>query len=609
MLGSTTILSLLGVTFATAETTFSTSEFSGKFASGSGVLQSLVPQSDTGFDFSPSDVFAQRDGVGNYHTGDLTFHWRVEGSEYLANCRQCCATYISAHHPRVAVCRQRRLNASSESAKSRITDHRNRGHLGFLSNSITSLRTETPDDTTNKCSFVDPYIGPGCGVCSAWRINRPSSKGFTPGEILSLAYAQNGWSDTDPWNEATSSSLMPGDTVTFGLRFSIASQDESDPFNRSPSIIAYDYGARAQILQEQRVWIAGLSDEGGSSYSAAAMKTSVHPLADEVLKLEQMANHFVWGTLQDADSTGNDVLYGVKRSVFYYEPDKVPGYAYDSNIDWTTWESWNQFDAWSVLASLRLRPCHHRVLGIVQCRARKPRHTHTARPENALEQVMASRQQFWAGESDPFGSEMAWDSTGQEGVYIWSKYFNDSATVDKTLRSIRGYMPTVAHWGWNGNARRYWDFVYGGKLEQVERMIHHYGSSLNAIPLLDNYMYESSPSDVAAFYDLRVGYGGNTGPLANINPDGFASTAFHSFPDVMAWDNYTGDYGPNFNGQINGGTSFLVEHPDFGWVSFGGNVQCENDTVTVQPRDLVRRRFYVAAVGLFLRLTPAKSIT
>ena len=55
-----------------------------------------------------------------------------------------------------------------------------------------------------------------------------------------------------------------------------------------------------------------------------------------------------------------------------------------------------------------------------------------------------------------FGSEMAWDSTGQEGVYVWSKYFNDTTTATNVINSIMAYQPTVAHWGYNGNARRYW---------------------------------------------------------------------------------------------------------------------------------------------------------
>lgn len=55
-----------------------------------------------------------------------------------------------------------------------------------------------------------------------------------------------------------------------------------------------------------------------------------------------------------------------------------------------------------------------------------------------------------------FASEMAWDSTAQEGVYAWSKFFNDSTTAINALNSILAYQPTVPHWGYNGNARRYW---------------------------------------------------------------------------------------------------------------------------------------------------------
>jgi hypothetical protein len=48
---------------------------------------------------------------------------------------------------------------------------------------------------------------------------------------------------------------------------------------------------------------------------------------------------------------------------------------------------------------------------------------------------------------------VAWDSTGEEGVYAWSAYFNDTKTATNSLNAILAYQPTVAHWGYNGNAR------------------------------------------------------------------------------------------------------------------------------------------------------------
>jgi hypothetical protein len=40
---------------------------------------------------------------------------------------------------------------------------------------------------------------------------------------------------------------------------------------------------------------------------------------------------------------------------------------------------------------------------------------------NAVEAAMKLRADAWDKQSEPFGSEMAWDCTGQEGVYYWSK--------------------------------------------------------------------------------------------------------------------------------------------------------------------------------------------
>jgi hypothetical protein len=192
---------------------------------------------------------------------------------------------------------------------------------------------------------------------------------------------------------------------------------------------------------------------------------------------------------------------------------------------------------------------------------------------------------------------MAWDSTGQEEVYAWCKYFGYDDKAKVSLDSIIGYMPTLPHWGYNGCARRYWDFLYGGKLSRYERQLHHYGSGLNAIPVMNQY--RENPED---YYLLRVGYGGTMGALSNIDQEGFASVAFHSFPDTLKWDAYTGDYGPNFFGHaLNTGT-YVIHHPEFGWQAFGGNVRTEGHVVRVKTLDSLRRRVYLAPFGLYLSL-------
>jgi hypothetical protein len=215
-----------------------------------------------------------------------------------------------------------------------------------------------------------------------------------------------------------------------------------------------------------------------------------------------------------------------------------------------------------------------------------------------------------------FGSEMAWDSTGQEGVYYWSRFFNDTNnTAINALNSILAYEPLIPHWGYNGNARRYWynslylsgcrrlirylnrDNIYGGKLMRIERQLHHYGSGLNSLPVISAFMSPPTPSTtfIPDYYLLRLGFGGLSGPLSNIDSGGFAAASFHSFADTLKWDGYSGDYGPNFSGHSMGMGTFIVQHPTFGWQAFGGNVVVSSSgIVTVTTRDSVRRRVFIA---------------
>ena len=424
--------------------------------------------------------------------------------------------------------------------------------------------------------------------------------------------------------------------------------DPNDPFRRSPSVMSYDREADKIVSQDSRVWIAGLGDEGGSgSWLAAAMKQFGQPNRDEIAKYEQFIDGVLWGGLQYKDGANK---YGVRKSMFFYSPADVPGFQYDPALNWTTWTSWKKADAesigrgynyphvvaayWSMYRLARnhsglvsnhpwdwyleqayqttkftfSRSANNRrrvgyvelglmegdiFLAVLQDLKREG----WAEKAADVESLMKERTERWRKEAYPFGSEMAWDSTGQEEVYAWCDYFgyDDKALV--SLNSIIGYMPTVPHWGYNGNARRYWDFLYGGKLRRIERQLHHYGSGLNAIPALSHY--RKHPEDD---YLLRIGYGGTMGALTNIDQAGFASVAFHSFPSTLKWDAYSGDYGPNFFGHALNTATYVVNHPEFGWQAFGGNVKRKGDWVKVQPLDSFRMRFYIAPRGLWLTL-------
>lgn len=76
--------------------------------------------------------------------------------------------------------------------------------------------------------------------------------------------------------------------------------------------------------------------------------------------------------------------------------------------------------------------------------------------------------------------------------------------------------------------------------------------------------------------------------------------AFHSFPDTLKGDDYSGDYGPSFLGMMLGAGTYVADDPDVGLIAYGGNLSMKSETVTVQPRDAVRRRVYVASMGVYV---------
>jgi hypothetical protein len=421
--------------------------------------------------------------------------------------------------------------------------------------------------------------------------------------------------------------------------------DEHDPFERAPAILSYDHETNRILTQESRVWIAGMSDEGGAgSWVAAMMKQLDNPVRQEIAKLERVVNETVVGKLQVA---GGKQAGGVRKSLFYYEPERHPGY-YDPSIDWQSWTAWSKEEADSLARSYnyphvaaghwvlyRLARNHqglvtlrdwrsyleHAYLTAVAMLRDAPRYAQFGQMEgevfleilkdlkregmmpqaDELEGLMSSRTEHWRSLAFPFGSEMAWDSTGQPEVYAWLRYFGYAHEAASTREVILGYDPTIPHWGYNGNARRYWDFLYAGKLKRIERQIHHYGSALNAVPLFD--AYRANPQD---FHLLRVAYGGLMGGIANIDEDGFGSAAFHAHPDAMRFDAITGDYGMGFFGHAYATASYLVNHPAFGWLGFGGEVSHSRDRVRIEPKDSGRSRLFIAPAGLWLTLQAGK---
>jgi hypothetical protein len=408
--------------------------------------------------------------------------------------------------------------------------------------------------------------------------------------------------------------------------------DPNDPFGRTDSFLPFNRETNAMVLQHSHSWFVGLSDEIGAGASVAmAMKNLAQPNAAEIALLEKYANHTLWGHVQNPD-------YSVRASLFYYDPKLHPGYytirgGWDKARTETTWRSFNYPHVTAVYWALyRLARDHeglvktqpwswyldHAYRTIMAIKQFAPGYAEVGLmvgsvfPEvirdlrregwndkaDEVEAYMRQRESRWVKLRYPFGSEMPWDSTGQEEIYTWCRYFGADDKARVTVDAVLGYMPTVPNWAYNGAARRYFDApVNGNRWPHIIRTTNHYGPAINAIPVLDDY--RRSPDD---FYLLRVGYAGMDQVLANIDSEGFASYGFDCDPAILKFDPYTADYGIAFYGYSRCAGAYAMKHPEFGWLGFGCEVTATGKTIRITPRDGIRKRMFIAPISAWLTL-------
>jgi hypothetical protein len=212
--------------------------------------------------------------------------------------------------------------------------------------------------------------------------------------------------------------------------------------------------------------------------------------------------------------------------------------------------------------------------------------------------LQQARANVWQSLPFPFGSEFPWDSTGQEEIYLTAQRFSLYTLSNSTLRAVLAYTHSIPNWGYHGAARRFWDYVYNGCEELndgIERVLHHYGSGLNALPLM--HAYDRNPDDI---YLLEVGVGSITGPLTNIQLNGASSMGLHGDPSKLIHDYYDADYGMSFYGLASLHSAYAVNHTTLGQaVCYLCDLTTSTDNTvwSVMPRDAFHRRVYIEPLG------------
>ena len=224
--------------------------------------------------------------------------------------------------------------------------------------------------------------------------------------------------------------------------------------------------------------------------------------------------------------------------------------------------------------------------------------------------VQVARAEIWGNLSFPYGSEMPWDSTGQEELYTFAMRLGDDTLAQRTLAAVKAYTPDVPHWGYSGSARRYFDFlVYGSprlSSGDTEREFHHYGSGLNSAVLLG--AYRRFPNESLA---LRAGFAASWGAFAAVDVEsGAPSMAFHADPALLRWDYYSGDAGQNIFGALRMAGCYLDNRTEEGrLVGFGCDVvAAAGSRFLVSPLDAARRLLYIGPLGASVALRGSGSI-
>jgi hypothetical protein len=481
----------------------------------------------------------------------------------------------------------------------------------------------------------------------------------------------------------------------------------SDPWRRSPGFMGSDAdadnGKGAALVEEPRVFMAGMSDESGASAPLAmAVKQLGLPVASEVAKLEE----YVFGTLWAGASgdrrhflQGKD--FSVRLSMLYWSDaiDAAPKgdaqafapslYAHCHKC-WATCSKKRDccywMHCWSEEHSLETWRAYNypHVTTVYWALYRLGRHFSPPLTKRAdwkwyleqagrtaiamwkfggrgtsqwglmvgstfatvlrdlqregmdalaseLEATKQRRMSKWMSMIFPYGSEFPWDSTGHEEIHTWLLHDGKLRDANRTVQAVLAYSTVVPHWAYCGSARRYWDFTINGKTQWGnEREFHHYGSTLNAVAVLDSY--RAYPR---RHYLLQLGACSLLGHLSNIHPSGAASMAWHGDPGLLRRDGFSGDYGPGLYGYFRSAASYVTCMPPHGWVcalcdlhDLGASspqdaAQAGRPTVDpslspagcdarsslrIIPRDALRRRAYLAPLGLTISVEGAELV-
>jgi hypothetical protein len=250
---------------------------------------------------------------------------------------------------------------------------------------------------------------------------------------------------------------------------------------------------------------------------------------------------------------------------------------------------------------------------VAQEAADDPANATIAEWRDSLGANMAARAHAWSTYPWPYGSEFAYDTTGQEEVYVWLSYYaapnnTYAASANRTLEAVLGYMRHLPNAWWHAGGRSGGDLGNNGKWfvnRGGERLLQHYRAGLNAIPIIE--AFRAAPDDAfllhTAMGALTGGYGSIL-PASHPTSPGAVSMGFHTVPFGLEYDPRSGDFGLGFFGVTLEAASYLVRDAQLpgGWACFMCNLgpSAGASAASFAPGDGYHVRAYIEPLGLWL---------
>lgn len=266
------------VGLANGLTDINTANFHAKIINDAQVLASLTSAQGT-FDFLPSDYLQYRTANGQYHWGDVTFRYRdTSGDDWINGDTSMARKLVSKLDLADGVLAAADLSPSLPQGPLKIVrewideegdlalrftiqntgdSDLEIGSLGFPAEFNSIFTNRSAIDMQRVCSLSDPYIGmdaghirvtPVAGTGNALVVtslngtstpleayrnlqeprfdttqyNSQTFEGFYEWQVFSKAWAEKEWANVQPWNAPNSVTLKAGDSMQFGVRFTLA---------------------------------------------------------------------------------------------------------------------------------------------------------------------------------------------------------------------------------------------------------------------------------------------------------------------------------------------------------------------------------------------------